>query len=268
MGQISIVIMKKIYFILSIYLLFLFLGNDLTAQNQAKNNRRTAAAVASKDTTIIPAKQLPKSTGIRIGCILDSDGDGIEDQYDREQTPEGCPVDPHGVSLDTDGDGIPDCKDHELITPTYCQPVDSNGIGYCPLPTCCQPASQGIIDPACVEKLGKLPSVVFNNNSATLSTQGKKSLDSVAYQLYNMPGCFLVVSTNCFPNERNQQLSWNRVNAVINYLVDKKGVGANRILTSYASKDTNCNAIELRGNYAGEEQLDNNPPPHPNLRRQ
>lgn len=43
--------------------------------------------------------------------LPDSDGDGVTDQYDMEQTPTGCPVDSRGVSLDSDGDGIPDCKD-------------------------------------------------------------------------------------------------------------------------------------------------------------
>src|SRR3569833_1769907 len=51
--------------------------------------------------------------------LPDADGDGITDQFDQEQTPQGCPVDSHGVSLDTDGDGVPDCRDKEKVTPTY-----------------------------------------------------------------------------------------------------------------------------------------------------
>ncbi|MES1220379.1 MAG: hypothetical protein ABUT20_33065, partial [Bacteroidota bacterium] len=39
--------------------------------------------------------------------LPDSDGDGVTDQFDQEQTPQGCPVDTHGVSRDTDGDGVP-----------------------------------------------------------------------------------------------------------------------------------------------------------------
>ncbi|MCX6318569.1 MAG: MG2 domain-containing protein [Bacteroidetes bacterium] len=43
--------------------------------------------------------------------LPDADGDGIPDQQDMEETPQGCPVDSRGISLDSDGDGIPDCKD-------------------------------------------------------------------------------------------------------------------------------------------------------------
>ncbi len=66
--------------------------------------------------------------------LPDADGDGVTDQFDQEQTPAGVPVDTHGVSRDTDGDGVPDYKDKELITPTYCQPVDADGVGKCPCP--------------------------------------------------------------------------------------------------------------------------------------
>jgi hypothetical protein len=65
--------------------------------------------------------------------LPDADGDGVTDQFDQEQTPQGCPVDSHGVSLDTDGDGVPDCRDKEKITPTSCQPVDADGVGKCPV---------------------------------------------------------------------------------------------------------------------------------------
>lgn len=51
--------------------------------------------------------RLPKAV------LPDSDGDGVMDRHDKEQTPIGCPVDDNGVSLDSDNDGIPDCEDAE-----------------------------------------------------------------------------------------------------------------------------------------------------------
>ncbi|HEX2532202.1 MAG TPA: hypothetical protein VHK69_00625, partial [Chitinophagaceae bacterium] len=95
--------------------------------------------------------------------LPDADGDGVTDQFDQEQTPQGCPVDSHGVSRDTDGDGVPDCRDKELVTPTVCQPVDADGVGKCPCPDSC-----GAIRPdsnACAAALGALPSITFQGNT-------------------------------------------------------------------------------------------------------
>lgn len=71
--------------------------------------------------------------------LPDTDGDGIADQFDLEQTPAGVPVDQRGVSRDTDGDGVPDAIDKEPMTPTQCQPVNKDGVGKCPCPEDCLP---------------------------------------------------------------------------------------------------------------------------------
>jgi len=108
----------------------------------------------------------PRLMNIPKPVLLDTDGDGVTDQFDREQTPAGCPVDTHGVSLDTDGDGVPDCKDKELITPTRCQPVDVDGVGNCKCPDDCKVAVAP--PPTCEQKLGALPSVAFKAGSNKL----------------------------------------------------------------------------------------------------
>jgi outer membrane protein OmpA-like peptidoglycan-associated protein len=204
--------------------------------------------------------KLPKPT------LPDSDGDGVTDQFDQEQTPAGCPVDAHGVSRDTDGDGVPDCRDKELITPTYCQPVDADGVGKCPCPDSCG-TGIGKGANACATNLGALPSVKFNGNNPTLTSDARSMLASVAARLRNNPGCKVVVIGYCQSTKAEQQRSWDRVNAVINYMVEKEGLSADRFIFQYGQTGGDCNTVDLRAANEGEEGPANVPAPHPNLRK-
>ncbi|WP_243697402.1 OmpA family protein [Flaviaesturariibacter aridisoli] len=195
--------------------------------------------------------------------LPDTDGDGVTDQLDLEQTPAGCPVDAHGVSRDTDGDGVPDCRDKELVTPTYCQPVDADGVGKCPCPADCGTKKDSN---ACAAALGTLPAVTFSGSSATLSSDAKSMLASVAGRLRNSPGCKVVVIGYCQSTKAEQQRSWERVNAVINYMVEKEGLSADRFIFQYGQTGGDCNTVDLRGANEGEEGPANVPAPHPNLR--
>lgn len=205
--------------------------------------------------------------------LPDSDGDGVTDQFDQEQTPAGCPVDAHGVSKDTDGDGVPDCKDKELITPTTCQPVDADGVGNCPVP-CPDPDKcdlckncKGGGDTGCAEKLGALPSVSFKAGKNDLTDDAKAVLATVASKMRNNPGCKVVVIGYCSSNKKEQQLSWDHVNKVINYLVDKEGINADRFIFNYGQPDGDCNTVDLRAAAEGEDGPNTIEPPHPNLRK-
>ena len=198
--------------------------------------------------------------------LPDSDGDGVTDQFDLEQTPQGCPVDSHGVSRDTDGDGVPDCKDKELITPTYCQPVDADGIGKCP----CDPNCMGKAAPleeSCTDKLGALPSIMFAKNSVKLSDDAKRLLAVTADRMRNAPGCNVVVSGYCAGNKVQQQRSWDRVNAIITYLIEKEGVSGDRFIFKYGEEGGDCDTVDMRAANAGEEGPNTVPAPHPNLRK-
>lgn len=196
--------------------------------------------------------------------LPDSDGDGVPDQFDLEQTPAGVPVDVRGVSRDTDGDGVPDFRDKELITPTYCQPVDADGVGKCPCPEGCAtaPATDD-----CAAALGALPSVTFTGNSVRLSNDAQSLLASVAARLRNNPSCRVVVVGYCASNKAAQQRSWDRVNAVINHLVEREGISQDRFIFQHAQEGGDCNTVDIRAAAAGEEGPSNVPAPHPNLRR-
>jgi outer membrane protein OmpA-like peptidoglycan-associated protein/opacity protein-like surface antigen len=196
--------------------------------------------------------------------LPDSDGDGITDQFDQEQTPAGCPVDSHGVTKDTDGDGVPDCKDKELITPTYCQPVDADGVGKCPCPDDCKGT---VVVQDCSQKLGMLPSISFSPNSARLSNDAQSVLASVAARMRNNPECKVVVIGYCSSNKREQQLSWDHVNAVINHMVDKEGISTDRFIFNYMQEGGDCNTVDLRAANEGEDGPNTVEPPHPNLRK-
>jgi outer membrane protein OmpA-like peptidoglycan-associated protein len=195
--------------------------------------------------------------------LPDADGDGVTDQFDQEQTPQGCPVDTHGVSRDTDGDGVPDCRDKELVTPTYCQPVDADGVGKCPCPEGC---GTGGAD-ACVNNLGTLPSVTFSGNGIALNNDARTLLASVAARIRQNPECRVVVIGYCASNKSQQQRSWDRVNAVINYFVEREGISADRFIFNYGQEGGDCNTVDLRAAATGEEGPNNVPAPHPNLRR-
>ncbi len=200
----------------------------------------------------------------------DADGDGVTDQFDLEpNTPKGCPVDTHGVSLDTDGDGMPDCRDKEKITPTQCQPVDADGVGKCPDPQCCKDLkayidSNGVGNKKC--NIGNLPSITFKGHTVTLSKDGQALLASAAEQLRNNPNCKIAVIGYGESSKAAQQLSWDRVNAVINYLVEKEGVSSDRFIFRYGQSGGDENTVDLRDG-TGEEGPNTVPAPHPNLRR-
>ncbi len=200
--------------------------------------------------------------------LPDADGDGVTDQFDQEQTPQGCPVDTHGVSRDTDGDSVPDCKDKELVTPTICQPVDADGVGKCPCPdTSCYAGLIKATETGCDTKLGALPSVTFSGKSVTLSKDNQSLLASVGARMRNNPECKVVVVGYCNSTKQEQQLSWDRVNAVINYLVEKEGISADRFIFQYGQDGGDCNTVDLRGAASGEEGPNTVPAPHPNLRK-
>lgn len=196
--------------------------------------------------------------------LPDADGDGVTDQFDLEQTPQGVPVDAHGVSRDTDGDGVPDARDKELVTPTYCQPVDADGVGKCPCPEGCGVDTSAN---ACATTLGSLPSVTFSGNTVRLSSDAQSLLASVAARLRNSPGCRVVVTGYCASNKAAQQRSWDRVNAVINHMVEREGISADRFIFQHAQEGGDCNTVDMRAATAGEEGPSNVPAPHPNLRK-
>ncbi len=193
------------------------------------------------------------------GCAVDTDGDGVSDCFDRcPDTPVGVAVDTHGCPMDTDGDGVADYKDKQLITPTECQPSDADGIGSCPDPECCKdvkPARCGNIQDGAVN---------FPSNSSKLSSSSMSQLSTLATQMRQDPSCKVVITGNGSDSKVAQQRSWDRVNAIINYMVDRQGVDRDRFIFQYG-RSGNGNTVQFRSAGGGEEGPSNLPPPFPNL---
>jgi outer membrane protein OmpA-like peptidoglycan-associated protein len=119
----------------------------------------------------------------------------------------------------------------------------------------------------CAALLGALPSVTFAGNNARLSNDAKSLLASVAARMRNNPECHVVVIGYCASSKAEQQRSWDRVNAVINYLVESEGISGDRFIFQYGQEGGDCNTVDLRAAAAGEEGPNNVPAPHPNLRK-
>lgn len=210
----------------------------------------------------------PQHMKIPPPILPDADGDGVTDQFDLEpNTPKGAPVDTHGRAKDTDGDGVPDYRDKEVLTPLSCFPVNNDGVGTCPEPACCKELRDLIKNmpatapaPSC--SISNLPSIQFRNN-ATLTKDAQRMLADVASQIKANPNCKVKVIGYGAASKAAQQMSWDRVNAVINYLVEKQGVAENRLLFIY-QQDGDSKSVDLQG--TTEDGPSYVPAPHPNLK--
>jgi opacity protein-like surface antigen len=206
-------------------------------------------------------------------AIKDEDGDGVINELDLEpNTPEGSPVDTHGRALDTDGDGIPDYKDKEKLTQQKCFPVDADGVGNCPDPACCAAIEQklkniktggGIEENTC--GIAALPSIIFKEKSYRLSKEAKILLGGIAQQMKNNPTCKVKVTGFVADKTKPaQQSSWEKVNAVVKYLVEKEGISEKRLVFIFGEVG-DPNAVDLVGTSEGVTGAV--PAPHPNLRK-
>lgn len=210
----------------------------------------------------------PKHMKLPPPVLPDADGDGVTDQFDLEpNTPAGAPVDSRGRALDTDGDGVPDYKDKELLTPQKCFPVNADGVGNCPEPPCCtelREAMKGMVAKGADCGIGNLPSLQFKSGSVKISKDGEAILASVAEKLNANPTCKVKIIGYGASDKRAQQLSWDRVNAVEKYLVEKQGISEGRLIFTYG-QEGDSNTVDFQG--TTEEGPNSVPAPHPNLKR-
>jgi OmpA-OmpF porin, OOP family len=215
--------------------------------------------------------KLAESSSERIieQLIKDSDGDGVPDLWDQEpDTPEGAPVDPKGRALDSDKDGIIDLYDLEPFSPPG-YPVDEFGVAIVP-------PSTGGFD---CEAITEFPSVHFDKNKFYIKPEFYAHLHNVAELMLLCPDLKIVAAgmTDKDDNEKyNEQLSWNRVMAVVDYLTAKYGLERSRFIAEFEGKRnaTGTSAIDqyrerkvgFRVAGPNDKGSGNPPAPHPGLK--
>jgi OOP family OmpA-OmpF porin len=206
--------------------------------------------------------------------LKDDDEDGVPNRLDQEpNTPAGAPVNPKGMALDSDSDGIIDGQDDEPFSPPGL-PVNEKGVAQLP-PT--PPAFDANTAFHCDDVI--LPSVHFDKDKYNIKPEFYAHLFNLADKMTLCPDLKIKATgmTDKDDNEKyNEQLSWNRVNAVIDYLNEKYGIDKNRFIVGYEG-ESNAKAsspieqykerkVMLEQAPEGASGNGNPAPPHPGLK--
>lgn len=181
----------------------------------------------------------------------DTDADGVIDMFDQEKnTPAGFAVDTRGVTLDSDTDGVPNAKDKEPYSPPGYK-VNGDGVAQVPKPDFTTEADViRIVDgkladiKAAMAKPGLtdwfLPMINFDFNKSNIKQSEYEKLAYVANVMQRNAGVKVVVSgyTDAVSSpDYNNNLSYSRSEAAINYLTTKYGIDRSRFILNYSGED-------------------------------
>ena len=107
-----------------------------------------------------------------------------------------------------------------------------------------------------------MPTISFKKGKIALTSGAIASLASVAAQVKAAPDCKIKVVGHGASDKGAQQISWDRVNSVIRYLVEKQGISQDRFIFSYGEEGV-ANTVDLSS--TREDGPNTVPAPHPNL---
>ncbi len=182
--------------------------------------------------------------------IIDTDGDGVMDQLDKEpNTPKGVLVYGNGIAIDSDKDGIPDYKDKcplkfGLITNNGCpiaKDTDGDGIldeiDLCPTVKGPQsnhgcPKLPTIEKQNIQQKIGTLAAnIYFDSNKAKIKPVSLYTLDKIIKLMKKVPTIKFVIeghTDNKMSDRYNLLLSQKRAVKVKTYLL-RNGIDSSRL---------------------------------------
>ncbi len=183
----------------------------------------------------------------------DTDADGVIDMFDQEKnTAAGFAVDTRGVTLDSDADGVPNAKDKEPYSPPGYK-VNTDGVANVPKPDFTTEADViRIVD----GKLGDmkasmkapagiadwfLPMINFDFNKSNVKQTEVEKLAYVANVMQRNAAVRVVVTgfTDAVAGPGyNDNLSYDRAESAINYLVNKYSIARDRFVLNYNGENT------------------------------
>ncbi|MBD3333397.1 OmpA family protein [candidate division GN15 bacterium] len=181
-----------------------------------------------------------------IGCALDTDSDGVYDTYDKcPETPHGVTVDDKGCPIDTDNDGVPDYQDNCPETMEGLKvladgcPIDGDRDGVADSVDQCLGTPVGVIvdSVGCpvaeriTETITLSDNVKYASGSAELTPAAEEVLDEVVQSLRAYPETRIEIrgfTDATGPTDFNMQLSQERADAVLQYLVSQ-GIDVDRM---------------------------------------
>lgn len=173
--------------------------------------------------------------------LIDSDGDGVADYYDKEPgTEKDAWVWGSGVAADIDEDGVPDFRDDQPFSEKG-STVDSRGVmidnDFDDVPDYRDEDTKSIQGSIVSPSTGKavkigaggggaccdcndviLPAVIFDNASASVKPEFYGVLYSVAEKMKQCPDLRVTAIGYTARSKADSQLSYKRANAIIDYL--------------------------------------------------
>lgn len=182
--------------------------------------------------------------------LKDDDGDGVPNRLDQEEnTVEGAPVDPKGRAIDSDKDGIIDFQDEEPFTsPEFISNVDDKGVAK-GADEMLKGKVESIVNEMELKSSGidcdalsiELPSVHFDKDKYNIKPEYYAHIHEVAQRMLMCPASKVVATGHADKDNNskyNEQLSYNRVDNVIDYLVDTYGIDRNRFVVKFDGENT------------------------------